>query len=97
MEALTKKQRREIYLKVATDMENQFVSEGTWNGLCYNLCKQMGIYTVKVMQVHFPEALLFKPDVPELDSLWWMDSEDDGYNTGCRIICMLLCAEMCND
>lgn len=80
---LTKKQRREIYLKAA---ERVFKHRRNSDGrhLCYWLAYMGNTAWIDAAE-DFPEFALFKPE-------WWEWNDFES-----RIICMLLCAEMCND
>lgn len=86
MEALTKKQRREIYLKVAERVINR---DGA--GLCHLVTAPIRERFDTALSL-YPELALFKPNRIEdtSNNRWWMNDDD-----GSRIICMLLCAEMC--
>lgn len=92
MENLTKRQRREIYLKAALlayKMRN--------NGFGY-LCFILGQLLKSSRNYEsssdiLPEFEMFKPEYSSHSDTWFDDIE----NNGERIICMLLCAEMCKD
>lgn len=95
MENLTKKQRREIYLK-ATELYNK---ENTDLSICRNICRLMkwekpGRYDFDKLYKYLPEFVIFKPMGEECTESYisyglWFDGMHE------RIICMLLCAEMC--
>lgn len=94
MKTLTKKQRQKVYLKVAKYLET--------HPDLYYLCGILyatinGDPMISIGRNYhvgdgLPEFDLFKPDVDN-GALWWGDLADPFSE---RIICMLLCAEMCN-
>lgn len=91
MKALTPKERKRIYLEVAEILPYE-------TGLCYALLDTLfkdgnphiSDYAIEI----FYEFSLFEPPIGEQEDItyWWKQE-----NTGARIICMLLCAEICND
>lgn len=94
MKKLNKKQRREIYLKVAEKM----MVKNNWWGLCYSLQEHINKNkepdTNQIMEL-FPEFVLFKPEGNEWGNAWWYNgiNWDEAFYP--RLDCMLLCAEMC--
>lgn len=87
MKKLTKKQRAEIYLKVAEYLELE--SPDT-----YYLCGKLSFFgKVPYDDVlsTFEEFILFRPEQTEGGSLWWAEGE---FGLSVRITCMLLCYYM---
>lgn len=95
MKKLTPKQRREIYLKVAIYQAEKVGSINFDNALCRNLCKAARVpnkgvkFDFETLYKVMPEFFLFAPD-DYLEIALWFSGNDE------RVICMLLCAEMCN-
>jgi len=92
MTNLTKKQRREIYLKVA-----EIISIDCYDGgMCLNIRLQLEEIAPflrfpnysPIFKVLVPEFTLLYPNGKSADKYWDVDTND-------RVIIMLLCAEMC--
>lgn len=89
METLTKKQRREIYLK-AIELIKTSTAANTICIALYILHKfeyKAGEFTITACKI-FPEFASFAP--PERKILWFRDNDE-------RIVCLNKCAEMCKD
>lgn len=91
MKPLTKKQRREIYLKAAESVLTEA------NCCCYALYQfgsqvngSIKLNNAKEIICAFPEFGLFKPETRT--TFWFPCNPEGDYE---RIICMLFCAEMC--
>ena len=93
MKPLTKKQRREIYLKVAERIASHVSAYGFF--MCNMIAAISDTDKSEVLN-YFPEFALFKNDTPYID-IWFLNSEfatDKKKNEG-RITMLLFCAEMC--
>lgn len=81
---ISKENRRKIYLKVAKEIAKL---NNNFTGICAKLDNYSG--NTETTNT-YPEFKLFSPSNIINEYCYWFDTKDE------RIICMLLCSEMCN-
>jgi len=81
---ISKENRGKIYLKTA-----KIISES--NSDLSGICAILDTYSGNTETINtYPEFKLFSPSEITDEWCYWFDTKDE------RIICMLLCSEMCN-
>lgn len=94
MKPLTKKQRREIYLKVAQKIDSDIEAYGHF--MCNLISSCSGIDKDDVLEI-FPEFALFQNGTRLFGSIWFYSSQfsNDTEANQVRVLILLMSAEMC--
>lgn len=83
------KQREKIYRKAAKQIANCI--DGNW-AACIRLRSISGVNsTIWGLRNYFPEFYLFE----QTTCVWWETQKDNKFDNECRVIALLLSAEMC--
>lgn len=94
----TKAERREIYSKAYNILSR--ISDDSV--CCHVLALATGkgsehLVSKNFITEHLPEFNMFQPEVEGISGRWFDDVCNTREGYGARLMCLLLCVEMCND